>query len=59
MLGDNAAELWIEDIVEVVNAVKRHSKESSNTANVLAGINSAMVDGNDSAIVDILRLAIF
>lgn len=55
MLGDSAAELWIEDIVEVVNAVKRHSKESSNTASVLAGINSAMVDGNDSAIVDILR----
>lgn len=59
MLGDSAAELWLEDIVEVVNAVKRHSKESSNTASVLSRINSAMVDGNDSAIVDILRLVIF
>lgn len=29
MLGDSAAELWLEDIVEVIEAVRRHAEEST------------------------------
>ena len=55
MLGNSATELWLEDIVEVVGAVKRHAKESSQTAAILTRLNKALTHEDDSAVIDILR----
>ncbi|XP_042230712.1 ras GTPase-activating-like protein IQGAP3 [Homarus americanus] len=55
MLGDNAAELWLEDIVEVVDAVRRHAEESSSMAVMMARVNNALAAGGDSIIIDVLR----
>ncbi|XP_045597721.1 ras GTPase-activating-like protein IQGAP1 [Procambarus clarkii] len=53
-LRDSAAELWLEDIEEVVDAVRRHAEESTNVAVFLARLNKALARGDDSAIVDLL-----
>ncbi|KAK7073799.1 IQ motif-containing GTPase-activating protein 3, partial [Halocaridina rubra] len=55
MLGDSATELWLEDIKEVVGAVKRHADESSSTVVTLTKLNKALTTGEDSAVLDILR----
>ncbi|XP_071537174.1 ras GTPase-activating-like protein IQGAP1 isoform X2 [Panulirus ornatus] len=55
MLGDSAAELWLEDIVEVVEAVRRHAEEASKIAFLLTKVNKALASGNDTAITEVLR----
>ncbi|XP_066938179.1 ras GTPase-activating-like protein IQGAP1 isoform X2 [Macrobrachium rosenbergii] len=56
MLGSDAQELWLEDIQQVVVAVKRHAEESSQTAQILTRLNKALAAGNDSTVLDLLRL---
>nr|XP_053647814.1 ras GTPase-activating-like protein IQGAP1 [Cherax quadricarinatus] len=54
MLGDSAAELWLEDIEEVVDAVRRHAEESAKIAATLTKVNKALESGDNSALADVL-----
>ncbi|XP_050690760.1 ras GTPase-activating-like protein IQGAP1 isoform X2 [Eriocheir sinensis] len=55
MMGSSASELWLEDIVEVVEAVERHAEEAGRVAGLLAALNQALNTANDSNAVAILR----
>lgn len=55
MMGSTASELWLEDIVEVVEAVERHAEEAGRMAGLLAALNVALSTANDSNTVAILR----
>ncbi|KAK8406021.1 hypothetical protein O3P69_007029 [Scylla paramamosain] len=55
MMGSNAAELWLEDIVEVVEAVERHAEEAGRAAGLLAALNGSLASANDKTVVSILR----
>lgn len=55
MMGSSASELWLEDIVEVVEAVERHAEEAGRVAGLLAALNQALNSANDSNAVAILR----
>lgn len=55
MLGDSEAELWLEDIEEVVEAVGRHARESIRAAVTLTALNKALVAEDDNAIIRVLR----
>ncbi|KAK3863384.1 hypothetical protein Pcinc_030834 [Petrolisthes cinctipes] len=55
MLGDSAAELWLEDIEEVVEAVGRHARESIRAAITLSALNKALATEDDNAIIRVLR----
>lgn len=54
-MGSNAAELWLEDIVEVVEAVERHAEEAGRIAGLLAALNGSLASVNDNTVVSILR----
>lgn len=55
MLGDSEAELWLEDIEEVVEAVGRHAGESIRAAITLTALNKALAAEDDNAIIRVLR----
>lgn len=55
MMGSSASELWLEDIVEVVEAVERHAEEAGRVAGLLAALNQALNTADDSNAVAILR----
>ncbi|MPC81215.1 hypothetical protein E2C01_075822 [Portunus trituberculatus] len=55
MMGSSAAELWLEDIVEVVEAVERHAEEAGRAAGLLAALNGSLASANDQVVVSILR----
>ena len=55
MMGSNAAELWLEDIIEVVEAVERHAEEAGRLAGLLATLNGSLASNNDKTSVAILR----
>lgn len=54
-MGSSAAELWLEDIVEVVEAVERHAEEAGRAAGLLAALNGSLASANDQTVVSILR----
>ena len=57
MMGSNAAELWLEDIIDVVEAVERHAEKAGQLAGLLATLNGSLASNNDNTSVAILRWA--
>ncbi|CAL4074100.1 unnamed protein product [Meganyctiphanes norvegica] len=55
MLGEKAAELWLEDIQEVVDAVARNAKEAMQIAQILSQINKNASNRDDKALYNTLK----
>lgn len=55
MLGEKAAELWLEDIQEVVDAVSRNAKEATQMAQILTQMNKNAKNKDDKALYNTLK----
>ena len=55
MLDDDKVELWLEDIIDVMKTVKKHSSEANSAAILLSSLNNALLEKDKKTLIQILR----